>query len=136
MKNLVLLKSVVWLKRDLRIRDHEPLAAAALDGSVLPLYIHEPTIRTAPDFAQQHAAFIDECLDSLNSELTARGAALVQLSGAAVEVLESIWQTISFDVLRSHEETGNWLSYQRDKTVAAWCRQRGVRWIQTPQNPP
>ena len=127
-------KTVVWFKRDLRIRDHEPLAAAALDGPVLPLYIHEPAITTAPDFAPQHAAFINECLESLQTELTARGATIVQLTGAAVEVLESIWQMTSFDVLRSHEETGNWLSYQRDKAVAQWCRQRGVRWIQSPQN--
>ena len=127
-------KTVVWFKRDLRIRDHAPLAAAALDGSVLPMYLHEPAMTTAPDFAPQHAAFIDECLQSLHAELAARGGALLRLTGAAVAVLESIWRATAFGVLRSHEETGNWLSYQRDKAVAEWCRQRGVSWIQTPQN--
>lgn len=33
---------VVWLKRDLRIRDHAPLFQASQLGDVLPLYILEP----------------------------------------------------------------------------------------------
>ena len=35
---------VVWFKRDLRIEDHAPLAAAAAAGSVIPLYILEPEL--------------------------------------------------------------------------------------------
>ncbi len=134
MRSRTPLHTVVWFKRDLRIRDHAPLAAAAIDGSVLPLYIHEPLLTTAADFAPQHAGFLAECLDSLQNELMARGAPLVQLTGAAVDSLESIWQTLSFTVLRSHQETGNGLSYERDRAVAAWCRRRNIRWIETPQN--
>lgn len=129
-----MLNTVVWFKRDLRIRDHAPLAAAVIDGTVLPLYIHEPLLAAADDFAPQHAGFIAECLESLHNELISRGVPLVQLTGAAVDSLESIWKVLQFTVLRSHEETGNWLSYERDKAVTAWCRQRHVRWIQTPQN--
>ncbi|MFN2360397.1 MAG: deoxyribodipyrimidine photo-lyase, partial [Marinobacter sp.] len=34
--------TVVWFKRDLRTRDHEPLAAAARLGEpVIPLYVVE-----------------------------------------------------------------------------------------------
>ena len=116
------------------MRDHAPLFAAAVDGSVLPLYLHEPLLTTAEDFAPQHAQFIAECLDSLHRELLARGAPLLELAGDAVSSLELIWKTLDFDVLRSHQETGNWLSYERDLAVAAWCRHRDIRWIQTPQN--
>ena len=128
------MKTVVWFKRDLRVRDHAPLFAAAVDGSVLPLYLHEPLLTTAEDFAPQHAQFIAECLTSLHGELLARGTPLLELVGDAVDSLELIWTTLCFDVLRSHQETGNWLSYERDKAVAAWCRHRNVSWIQTPQN--
>ena len=34
--------SVVWFKKDLRITDHQPLAAAAKEGQVICLFIHEP----------------------------------------------------------------------------------------------
>ena len=128
------LTTVVWFKRDLRIRDHEPLTIAATDGAVLPLYIHEHAITGAADFAPQHAGFIRECLDSLQAAISLRGVPLIQQVGNAVDVLESLWRKVPFTVLRSHEETGHWISYERDKAVAAWCRQRSVHWIQTPQN--
>ena len=35
---------IVWFKRDLRIVDHRPLAAAAERGLVLPLYVVEPEL--------------------------------------------------------------------------------------------
>ena len=39
---------VVWFKRDLRVRDHAPLAEAARAGRVLPLYVFEPEVIGAP----------------------------------------------------------------------------------------
>ena len=125
---------VVWFKRDLRIRDHAPLAGAAAVGPVLALFLHEPEIVLAPDFSAAHGAFIRECLDSLNQALQARGTDLVEMTGSATDVFEQIWQRQPFTTLWSHEETGNWASYQRDKRVAAWCLQREVRWLQCPQN--
>ncbi len=125
---------IVWFKHDLRIRDHAPLTEAAATGPVLALFLHEPEIILAPDFSASHRGFIRECLDSLHAELQERGAGLVELTGSAPELLEQIWQQQPFANLWSHEETGNWASYQRDKLVAAWCRRRGVCWRQTPQN--
>jgi deoxyribodipyrimidine photo-lyase len=125
---------IVWFKHDLRIRDHAPLTEAAATGPVLALFMHEPALILAPDFSAAHGGFIRECLDSLHAALQERGAELVELTGSAPELLEKIWQQQPFANLWSHEETGNWASYQRDKLVAAWCKQRGVEWRQTPQN--
>ena len=125
---------VVWFKRDLRIRDHAPLVEAAAAGPVLALFLHEPEIILAPDFSAAHGAFIRECLDSLNAALRERGTNLVEMTGSAPAIFEQIWQQEPFTTLWSHQETGNWASYQRDRLVAAWCRQRGVQWLQCPQN--
>jgi deoxyribodipyrimidine photo-lyase len=125
---------IVWFKHDLRIRDHAPLTEAAATGPVLALFMHEPEIILAPDFSASHGAFIRECLDNLHAALQERGAELIELAGSAPELLEKIWQQQPFANLWSHEETGNWASYQRDKLVAAWCRKRGVQWRQYPQN--
>lgn len=125
---------VVWFKKDLRMRDHEPLATAAAAGPVFPLYIHEPEMILGDDFSEQHAGFIRECIDSLDALLTARGAPLIQMAGSAVDVLDKIWCAAPFSVMHSHQETGNAASYARDKAVGAWCRERNVLWIQTPQN--
>ena len=126
--------AVVWFKRDLRIRDHQPLSAAADAGPVIPLYIHEPDLINAPDWAAQHSAFARECLDSLNRSLTERGAPLIERIGNAVDVLDELHTLHQFTTLYSHEETGNALSYGRDRAVRKWCVSAGVRWIQTPQN--
>ncbi len=125
---------VVWFKRDLRIRDHAPLTAAAAAGPVLALYLHEPEVILAPDFSGAHGAFIRECLDSLKAALQQRGTELVEMTGSAPDVLDHLWRQQPFTTLWSHEETGNWASYQRDEQVASWCRLRGVCWQQSPQN--
>ncbi|EGF31136.1 Deoxyribodipyrimidine photolyase [Oxalobacteraceae bacterium IMCC9480] len=125
---------IVWFKRDLRIRDHAPLADAVAAGPVLALFLHEPEIILAPDFSAAHGAFIRECLDSLHAALQERGGELVEMTGSAPDMLEQIWQQQPFATLRSHQETGNRASYQRDEQVAAWCRKRGVTWRQSPQN--
>ena len=60
---------VVWFKRDLRFEDHAPLAEAARRGPVLPLYVFEPSVVSAPDFSGQHAGFARECLTELDAAL-------------------------------------------------------------------
>jgi len=40
---------IVWFKRDLRVTDHAPLAAAAGLGPVLPLFVVEPGFWREPD---------------------------------------------------------------------------------------
>ena len=45
---------IVWFKRDLRIEDHEALAACAKAVSVLPLYILEPELWHQLDMSHRH----------------------------------------------------------------------------------
>lgn len=47
--------AVVWLKRDLRLADHGPLAAAAASGQpTIVLYCYEPSMVQAADFSCCH----------------------------------------------------------------------------------
>lgn len=124
--------SVVWFKRDLRVHDHAPLAAALAQGPVLCLYVIEPSLWRQPDVATQHLHFIQECLRDLGDALRSRGARLVVLTGEVTEVLERLRWLHPFDQLLSHEETGNGVTYARDKSVQRWCRERGVRWREWP----
>ena len=48
---------IVWFKRDLRIVDHQPLAAAAERGLVLPLYVVEPELWQQPDASSGSGCF-------------------------------------------------------------------------------
>ncbi len=125
---------VVWFKRDLRVFDHQPLVDAARHRALLPLYVYEPELVRAADSSVQHLNFINECLADLDQALSARGSPLVIQHGEITSVLRRIRDTYGEFTLYSHEETGNALSYARDKRVAEWCRVHQVRWHESPSN--
>ncbi len=125
--------SVVWFKRDLRAADHRALTEAARRGPVLCLYVVEPSLWLQPDAAAQHYAFIAKSLRDLSHDLRRLGATLNVVTGEAVDVLQRLHTLAPFERLCAHEETGNDVSYQRDKAVARWCRAQGVLWQEWPQ---
>jgi deoxyribodipyrimidine photo-lyase len=125
--------NVVWLKRDLRVSDHRPLAEACARGDVLVLYVVEPALVAQPETDPSHVAFLAQGLAGLRTSLRALGGELVVRYGAVTEVFETLHRERPFSALFSHEETGNGLTYERDKQVARWCRERGVPWHEYPQ---
>ena len=126
--------AVVWFKRDLRVFDHVPLFEASRHSAVLPLYVYEPELIRAPDCATQHVAFINECLEDLDQALAGRGTSLLILHGEITSVLQRVHEQFGHFTLYSHEETGNAISFARDRRVADWCRTQGLRWKEYPSN--
>ncbi len=125
---------VVWFKRDLRVFDHAALVEAARHHEVLPLYVYEPELLHAPDCAPQHVGFVNECLAELDDALSARGSPLLLRHGEITQVLQQLLDQVGAFTLYSHEETGNALSYARDRRVAGWCRAHGIVWKEFPSN--
>jgi deoxyribodipyrimidine photo-lyase len=126
--------NIVWFKRDLRITDHAPLVHACANGAVLPLYLYEPSLIAQPDVSAQHVAFVNECLQTLETDLFTINLRLLIRVGEALDVLTAIKQHAGTFTLWSHEETGNDATFTRDKSVAAWCRANGVIWHELPSN--
>lgn len=121
---------VVWFKRDLRIEDHRPLLEASRRGPVLPLYIVEPELVQAEDYDPSHWSFIQGSLQELRRSLAALGQPLVLRVGEAVEVL----RTLPIAHLWAHEETGNGISYQRDRRVRRWAKETKLPFTEFPAN--
>ncbi len=119
---------VVWFKRDLRIRDHWPLAEACRAGPVLPLYIIEPEYWQHPDSSARQWAFIAESLRDLRRQLARVGLSLWVVEGNALEVLAQLHQRLGGFTLRSHQEYGGNWTYQRDLAIKRWCDACGVVW--------
>ncbi len=124
---------LVWLKRDLRLLDHAPLARAAKRGPVVLLYVHEPSLLTSPEHDPSHLDFVSAGLTELDAAMRARGHRLVVRHGEFPDVLERLQQEIPFEHLWSHEETGNRLTYDRDLRVGRWCKHRQLPWTELPQ---
>ena len=124
---------LVWFKRDLRVQDHAPLTEACKVGKVLCFYLFEPSLIQSPEWDLSHSLFLNESLEELDENLKNLGIQLYQFQGEAVEILNQLHQKCQINTLWSHQETGNALTFERDKRVKAWCRQHGIPWNEYPQ---
>lgn len=125
---------LVWFKRNLRVRDHRPLYEAAQRGAVLPLYVVEPAVMCGSDYDRRHWAFTHDCLLELRADLARLGAPLVIRQGDMLTVLERMHDDYPFNTIWTHEETGNDITYQRDRAVLRWAKTRGITVDETPNN--
>ncbi len=127
-------RALVWFKRDLRVHDHAPLAAAAGFHDALALYLFEPEWLQSPECDASHVEFALGCLHELRSALAERGMPLLVRFGSAVPVLAHLRTEFGFTQLLSHEETGPGWSYARDRDVGRWCAAHELPWREFPQN--
>ncbi len=131
---------LVWFKRDLRVRDHAALTAAAARGPVLCLYVYEPSLLNAADHDAMHLIFVNECLDELDTALRERGGGLYRRTGEVPAVFNTLAQELAsarvpqrIAAIWAHEETTGWDAYQRDRAARRWCREQGIALHELPQ---
>ncbi|AXR06587.1 cryptochrome/deoxyribodipyrimidine photo-lyase family protein [Salinimonas sediminis] len=123
--------NVVWLKRDLRLRDHTPLVHVSyLDTPVLLLYIIEPMLLDDPHYSDRHWQFIRQSIEDLNQQLANVGSRVSVMFGEACEVLDTLHAQYSIAGLYSYVEIGLNNTYLRDQHVARWCQCNEVSWQQ------
>jgi deoxyribodipyrimidine photo-lyase len=128
-------RSLWWIKRDIRLDDNPALLAAlARSQSLLPLYVLEPSLWTADDASALQLAAVLQALQGLRQGLQARGSQLALFEGECLAVFEQLHSLFPFEAIFACEETGNGLSYARDRAIARWCRERGITWVELPQS--
>lgn len=126
--------NLVWLKCDLRLNDHQPLAEAC--QSELPtliVYCFEPGLLEDPHWQPSHQAFVVQSLTDLSEQLKMRGLKLHVFWCDFPTLLEKLHQDFKLVTLRSHQEIGLANSFARDRQVRQWCEQHQVEWIESPQ---
>ncbi len=126
---------VVWFKRDLRLEDHAAFHAACQHGPVLALHVVEPSLWRAADAGGAQYGFMVESLIELRDRLQRLGLKLFLRMAELPEVLEQLRLGLpdGFE-LHSLMETGNAMSYARDRAVKRWCRAHGVTWHEWPNH--
>ncbi len=121
--------NIVWFKRDLRLRDHAPLARALEAGQPLLLvYILEPSLRADPHYDERHWRFVYQSLLDLNRQLKAYTTQIHLLQSEVLPALDLLYRRHNIEALFSYEETGLKLTYDRDRAVAKFCQKRGIVW--------
>jgi deoxyribodipyrimidine photo-lyase len=126
---------ILWFKRDLRLFDHAPLAAALAAGlPVIPLYLVEPDYWQQPFASRRHWHFIHDCLTELGADLARLGQPLVVRTASVIDALQEFAKHYKITAIYAHEETGNGWTYDRDRMVKAWCRDRSIELCELPSN--
>lgn len=121
--------TLVWLKRDLRMRDHAPLKRAIERGlPILLVFFAEPSLLRAAQSDPRHWRFVWEGLCEMNEALKPLGTKILSMHSEVLPALSLIRQHFSIRHLYSHQETGIRLTYERDKAVKKFCRSEGIAW--------
>jgi deoxyribodipyrimidine photo-lyase len=80
--------SVLWLRRDLRLRDHPALHEAAKDGPVVALFVLDPKLLKPAGAAR--VAFMYRTLRSLDADLRSHGGTLIVRRGDPVKAVPRV----------------------------------------------
>ena len=120
--------NVVWLKRDLRLSDHQPLTRAIKSGLTLLYYVFEPDLINDPHYDERHWRFVWQSIEDINSQLAVLGSAVFVYFGDPVDGFNEIEKLFHVVGLFSHEEVGLQSTFSRDKLVKAWCVERSISW--------
>jgi len=121
--------NIVWLKRDLRLKDHAPLKAAAeSENPCLLAYLFEPSLVHDPHYDVRHWRFVWESLISMMETLSDHDLELLVAYEEAEDFFEKINDKYDIKAVFSHEETGIDLTYQRDLAMKEWFEARDIEW--------
>lgn len=88
--------TLVWLRRDLRLHDHAPLATALAESApVQPVFVFDTDILARfSNPRDRRLSFIAATLVKIDDDLRARGGRLLVLHGKATEIIPKLARTL------------------------------------------
>ncbi|HKK88164.1 MAG TPA: deoxyribodipyrimidine photo-lyase [Saprospiraceae bacterium] len=126
---------LIWLKRDLRLRDHLPLKKSEnADSPVLLLYLLEPELEKDEHYSKRHFRFIAESIKDLNEQLETVNTKVLCLRCSAKEAFLKLSTIFSIQCVRSYCETGIKISFDRDLHIQQYFREHHIPWQEYPCN--
>ncbi|MFM2207091.1 MAG: hypothetical protein RL213_1066 [Bacteroidota bacterium] len=127
--------NIVWLKRDLRTQDHEPLQLAEQNGlPYLILFCFEPSLYSYPDTSLRHLQFQYHSVAAMNRTLEKSGKSVTVAHEDAVAVFSYLLEKFNVKQVFSHRESGTAFTWQRDKAVSRLLKASGTQWKESQQN--
>lgn len=129
--------SLVWLKRDLRLRDHKPLCdAIALGNQLIIAYVIEPIMVNDTHMTERHWRFIYESIVDMNEQLSSlekANANITLVNGDMIDFTKELL-TQGLTHIFSHQEIGLSHTYKRDLALKKWCVKHKIKWLEAPYN--
>lgn len=127
--------NIVWYKRDLRFLDHEALYAAHQQPyPILLLYCFEPSVMSYADSDVRHWRFVFQSLQDMQSKLSSINAQLYVVHDEALHVFQRLVSNFTIKSVYSYAETGNHITYERDKEMNKFLDSHQIPWKEFQQN--
>jgi len=127
--------AIVWLKRDLRFTDHEPLFNAQKQQlPILLIYCFEPSVMHYDDSDVRHWRFVHQSLQDMQDKLKEHDVQIAVFHQEALFVFEEIQKKYTIASMFSHQEIGNLITYNRDLAVKEFCTQQNIVWKEYQSN--
>ncbi|MDP5076991.1 MAG: deoxyribodipyrimidine photo-lyase [Nonlabens sp.] len=121
--------NIVWLKRDIRSQDHEPLFEAERAGVPYKIiYIFEPSLLAYPDSSLRHLQFVYHSIQVLNNVLAPFKRSVDVFYGEAIDVFTCLTDSYHVGKVFSFRESGTQTTYNRDKKVKQFFNNQGISW--------
>ncbi len=108
--------SVLWFRRDLRLRDHPALHAASADGPVVALFVLDP--RLLGPAGAPRTAFLFRSLRALDADLRSHGGRLIVRHGDPVDVVPEVARQVDASGVHISADFGPY-GTRRDQAVEA-----------------
>lgn len=126
---------IVWLKRDLRFTDHEPLYYAQKQHlPILLLYCFEPSVMNNYDSDVRHWRFVYQSLQDMQLRLAGFNSQIYIFHGEILDVFGNIAEKYLIKTIFSHQEVGNRVTYERDRAVKKFCLLNAITWREYQHN--
>ena len=123
--------NIVWLKRDLRTQDHEPLFFAEKENlPYLVIFLYEPSLISYPDTSLRHLQFCYHSVKEMNDTLSPFNKNVNQLYGEATAIFSFLFEKYEVNKLFSYRESGIKKTWVRDKEIAKLCRENNINWAE------
>ncbi|MGE5665173.1 MAG: cryptochrome/photolyase family protein [Betaproteobacteria bacterium] len=121
--------ALVWLRRDLRLSDHAPLAAALRAARrVHVVFVFDTAILDALPRADRRVEFIHASLAGLDERLRALGGGLIVRHGRAADEIPALAEHLGVDAVFAGRDYEPYAS-ERDARVAQRLGSTGRRWV-------
>tara|TARA_R110000850_G_scaffold18580_4_gene57171 strand:+ start:314062 stop:315570 length:1509 start_codon:yes stop_codon:yes gene_type:complete len=123
--------NIVWLKRDLRFTDHEPLFYASQQNlPILLLYVFEPSVMNYDDSDVRHWRFVYESLQDMQSKLDSVNSKIYVFHNEVESIFSQLTEEYTIKNVFSHQEIGNKITFDRDIQMQFYFDNNKILWKQ------
>ena len=129
MANLSFNRSLVWVRRDLRVTDHVALARACAESQeVVVVFVFDDVILKHLDSEDRRLTFIHQSLVEVDEQLQKKGSRLVVLKGDPTDEIPKLVQKLKVDAVYSNRDYEPY-AQNRDHKVCEALKKSGVEFF-------